>query len=171
MAYHPDIPTPTGVVQVELAQMRENFQHLGPLAQVVGELQAVSELAPYIQAILGSRIVDHNLDVVDPPNGWYVRYQNGLQVAFHNVGFEGIPGGETREISWVPPAQFSAIFGGITSHVRRGTYSSAHLAAFRSGCRIDTGDPVTVTIAVTNATGVTRSATIFVFLIGLAVSS
>src|SRR5690606_8200739 len=84
VAYHPNIPTPTGVVQNELAQMRENFQHLHQLAERVDELQAVSGLAPiandlqtvsglapiandlqtvsglapYVQALLDSRIVE-----------------------------------------------------------------------------------------------------------------
>src|SRR5690606_34015716 len=38
-------------------------------------------LAPYVQAILDSRIVEHNLDV-GGPNGYYVRFENGLQVCF-----------------------------------------------------------------------------------------
>jgi len=109
MAYNPNIPAPTNRVQDDIAAMRENFQHLDPLAQavddlqtvsglapvandlqtvsglaaVVGELQVVSELAPYVQAILDSRIVEHNLDVTDPPNGYYVRYACGLQICWH----------------------------------------------------------------------------------------
>src|SRR5690606_16148365 len=91
MAYHPGIPTPTGVVQDELTQMRENFQHLAPLAQAVDELQAVSGLAsvveelqtvsglaPYVQAILDSRIVEMGSNA----NGEYVRWENGLQVCW-----------------------------------------------------------------------------------------
>src|SRR5690606_37786357 len=117
MAYHPNIPTPTGVVQDELAQMRENFQHLAPLAQAVDELQAVSglapvagelqavsglaqitddlqavselaqitddlqvvsALAPYVQALLDSRIVEMGSN----SNGTYVRWENGLQVCW-----------------------------------------------------------------------------------------
>lgn len=31
-----------------------------------------------------SRIVEHNLDVADPPNGYYVRWENGLQVCWHS---------------------------------------------------------------------------------------
>src|SRR5690606_11508435 len=104
MAYNPNVPAPDNLVQDDIAAMRENFQHLDPLAQVVGELQtvsgltpitddlqavselaqsvdklqAVSELAPYVQALLDSRIVEHNLDVSSPPSGWYVRLANGL---------------------------------------------------------------------------------------------
>ena len=33
----------------------------------------------------GSRIVDHNLDVASPPNGYYVRWENGLQICSAEV--------------------------------------------------------------------------------------
>src|SRR5690606_37543853 len=62
------------------------LQTVSGLAPVVEELQTVSGLAPYVQAILGSRIVDHNLDVANPPNGWYVRWENGLQACVRVVG-------------------------------------------------------------------------------------
>lgn len=29
-----------------------------------------------------ARIVEHNLDVADPPNGYYVRWENGLQIVY-----------------------------------------------------------------------------------------
>src|SRR5690606_4901886 len=100
---------PDHLVQDDIAAMRENFQHLDPLAQAVDELQAVSglasvveelqtvsglapvtdglqavsELAPYVQALLDSRIVEHNLDVPNPPTGYYVRYACGLQICWH----------------------------------------------------------------------------------------
>src|SRR5690606_238909 len=87
-----------------IAAMRENFQHLDPLAQIVSELQtvsglapitddlqavsevahstdelqAVSELAPYVQALLDSRIVEMGSN----SNGEYVRWENGLQVCW-----------------------------------------------------------------------------------------
>lgn len=31
-----------------------------------------------------SRIVEHNLTVSDPSNGWYIRWNNGLQVCWHS---------------------------------------------------------------------------------------
>jgi len=58
------------------------FGDLRQLQQHIAALQTVSELAPYVQALLDSRIVEHNLDVPNPPNGWYVRWENGLQVVF-----------------------------------------------------------------------------------------
>src|SRR5690606_7916583 len=60
MAWNPNIPTVTNRVQDDLNAIRENFQHLD-----------------------GSRIVDHNLDVPNPPNGYYVRYACGLQICWH----------------------------------------------------------------------------------------
>jgi len=103
MAYNPNIPAPANRVQDDIAAMRDNFQHLAPLAQAVGELQAVSGLAqvveelqavsglaPYVQAILGGRIVDHNLDVATAPNGRYVRLDNGLQVCYGEETFTNL---------------------------------------------------------------------------------
>src|SRR5690606_15213185 len=99
MAYNPNVPAPTNRVQDDIAAMRDNFQHLAPLAQAVGELQtvsglapvagelqAVSELAPYVQAILDSRIVEMSSNA----NGEYVRWENGLQICFvRGVAFSG----------------------------------------------------------------------------------
>src|SRR5690606_14362091 len=83
MAYNPNIPAPTNRVQDDIAAMRGNFQHLAPLAQlapVAGELQAVSGLAPYVQALLGSRIVEMGSNA----NGQYVRWENGVQVCWNS---------------------------------------------------------------------------------------
>lgn len=35
-----------------------------------------------LDVLAGGRIVDHNLDVVDPPNGYYMRGEDGWQVCF-----------------------------------------------------------------------------------------
>lgn len=70
----------------DLRQLQQHIaalQAVSGLAPVAGELQAVSELAPYVQAILDGRIVDHNLDVPNPPNGFYIQYENGFQVFWH----------------------------------------------------------------------------------------
>jgi len=92
MAYHPNIPTSTGVVQDELAQMRDNFQHLAPLA-------------PYIQALLDSRIVEMGSN----SNGTYVRWENGLQVCWQ-LGLtidEFFNRYELRK-TWLLPAMFAS---------------------------------------------------------------
>src|SRR5690606_33220294 len=83
--------------------IRENFAELEPLqphiAELVDltalhphitELTDLTALHPYIDALLSSRIVDHNLDVADPPNGYYVRFENGLQVVFGEVALGSI---------------------------------------------------------------------------------
>ena len=49
------------------------------------EFGDLRELGPHIEAILDSRIVEHNLDVADPPTGWYVRWENGLQVCWNSL--------------------------------------------------------------------------------------
>src|SRR5690606_27766497 len=120
MAYNPNVPAPTNRVQDDIAAMRNNFQHLAPLAQAVGELQTVSglapvagelqtvsalapvagelqtvsALAPYVQALLDSRIVEMG----SSSNGEYVRWENGLQVCmakvevdFTSTGFKNFP--------------------------------------------------------------------------------
>src|SRR5690606_28110132 len=56
------------------------------LAQAVDELQAVSELAPYVQALLDSRIVEMGSNA----NGEYVRWENGLQVVFGEANLGSI---------------------------------------------------------------------------------
>src|SRR5690606_17037848 len=121
MAYNPNAPALTNRVQDDIAAMRGNFQHLAPLAQLApaaGELQAVSELAPYVQALLNSRIVEHSLDVSSPPNGHYVRFENGWQICFGRLDSSPVSqhwnyltnGADTTGIErqWTPPAAFSA---------------------------------------------------------------
>src|SRR5690606_6713429 len=93
MAYHSNIPTPTGVVQDELAQMRDNFQHLAPLA-------------PYIQAILDSRIVEMGSNA----NGGYVRWENGFQICFvREIAFAGDGTSDVKTGRWMHPAAFASI--------------------------------------------------------------
>lgn len=126
MAWNPNIPAVTNRVQDDLNAIRENFQHLDPLAQAVDDLQTVSglaqitddlqtvsELAPYVQALFSSRIVDHNLDVANPPNGWYIRLATGLQLcltASHIIDTidESIGGMIAATGQWVLPAPFSS---------------------------------------------------------------
>src|SRR5690606_24049635 len=94
MAWNPNIPTVTNRVQDDLNAIRENFQHLDPLA-------------PYVQALLGSRIVEMGSNA----NGTYVRWENGLQVCWHRVSaglFSGTQN-ETRSFTWTYPATFSAL--------------------------------------------------------------
>ena len=105
MAYNPNVPAPTNRVQDDIAAMRDNFQHLAPLAQlapVAGELQAVSGLAPYVQALLDSRIVEMGSN----SNGEYVRWQNGLQLCWTGIGGWGQHEGNKEDDIWVFPAAF-----------------------------------------------------------------
>lgn len=57
------------------------------MSETVGK--TIPDLASAMQIIDeklgGSRIVDHNLDVVDPPNGWYWRREDGVQVCWGNI--------------------------------------------------------------------------------------
>lgn len=48
--------------------------------QVTAAQLGLGDVLTHLAQILDSRIVDHNLDVPNPPNGWYVRWENGLQV-------------------------------------------------------------------------------------------
>lgn len=83
MAWHSGKPVVGDQIELSLQHIRENFAELEPLV-------------PHITEILDSRIIDYNLDVVDPPNGWYVRWENGLQVCMvqfpstHQVQEDGV---------------------------------------------------------------------------------
>lgn len=64
-----------------------------------------------LDVLAGGRIVDHNLDVVDPPNGYYMRAENGWQMCWANPpDVEGIsvePGGTYVLPHYPHPANFS----------------------------------------------------------------
>jgi len=62
MAYDPTIPALENYIGDDIPKIMANF----------------AELA-------GSRIVDHNLDVDDPPNGYYIRWENGLQICMRRI--------------------------------------------------------------------------------------
>ena|SRR5690606_5509186 len=154
MPWNPNVPTVTNRVQDDLDAIRENFQHLDQLAErvdelqivselapiandlqavsglapVAGELQTVSELAPYVQALLDSHIVDHNLDVPNPPNGWYVRLDNGLQVCWGFVTlFVGDGSSDAKTGNFNLPAAFAfpaAVWAGNEAASWRGYQSS-----------------------------------------------
>src|SRR5690606_24377532 len=91
MAWNPNVPTVTNRVQDDLNAIRENFQHLDPLA-------------PYVQALLDSRIVEMGSN----SNGGYVRWENGLQVCWHQLSFAFTSGGTNNLlVTWVFPAAFA----------------------------------------------------------------
>jgi len=144
MAYDPNVPAPDNLVQDDIAAMRENFQHLAPLAQAVDELQAVSglasvanelqtvsALAPYVQALLDSRIVEMGSNA----NGEYVRWENGLQVCFVRMADVSVTTSTVTEqgltiyratVVWTLPAEF--VNPPVVLHVAR-TSSVARLAS------------------------------------------
>lgn len=116
MPWNPNVPNVINRVQDDLAAMRENFQHLDPLAQAVdelqtvsglapvaNELQTVSGLAPYVQAILDSRIVEMGSN----SNGEYVRWENGLQVCFLQASISGNGSGVVNSGTVTLPAAFA----------------------------------------------------------------
>lgn len=80
MAWHSGKPADSDFLSASVQHIRENFAELEPLHPHIAELVDLTALQPHIATILDSRIVDHNLDVTDPPNGWYVRWDNGLQI-------------------------------------------------------------------------------------------
>lgn len=115
MAYNPNVPAPDNLVQDDIAAMRDNFQHFAPLA-------------PYIQAILDSRIVE----MVSNSNGWYVRWENGLQVCWRQAD-EGtqsfsqsgalytVGGTSPQNFLWTYPAAFAQTPIATGSFFRPGT--------------------------------------------------
>lgn len=56
-----------------------------------------------------SRIVEHNLTVSDPSNGWYIRWNNGLQICFVRcVAFTGDGTSDVKSGIWTHPAAFAS---------------------------------------------------------------
>src|SRR5690606_25240073 len=177
MAYNPNVPVPINRVQDDIAAMRDNFQHLAPLAQAVdelqtvselapvagelqtvselapvaGELQTVSELAPYVQAILDSRIVEMGSN----SNGEYVRWENGLQVCF--IG--ALVTSASEDTVWTLPAAF------IDSNW---VFCSGVGATIGVGAQVITFQGRTtnsITLRVLNASGARVSGTAFIIAI------
>ena len=79
MAYNPDVPSFDNYGVEDLNKMRENFQIL---ANIATRREDILSLAVETGDILDSRIVEHNLIILSPSNGYYVRWENGLQVCF-----------------------------------------------------------------------------------------
>lgn len=59
-----------------------------------------------LDVLAGGRIVDHNLDVAAPPNGWYVRWENGLQLCWISIPGWGVQEENKEDDIWVFPAVF-----------------------------------------------------------------
>lgn len=74
--------------------------------QVTAAQLGLGDVLTNLAQILGSRIVDHNLDVVDSPNGYYVRWQNGLQLCWTGIAGWGQEEGNKEDDIWVFPAAF-----------------------------------------------------------------
>lgn len=80
---------------------------------------ALAPLEPHVADLLDIRIVDHNLDAVNPPRGYYIRYANGRQECFGAAPIPQKTSFETTEIqglnfltffvSWIPPVAMTAI--------------------------------------------------------------
>ena len=81
MAYNPDVPSFDNYGVEDLNKMRENFQIL---ANIATRREDILSLAVETGDILDSRIVEHNLIILSPSNGYYVRWENGLQVCWHS---------------------------------------------------------------------------------------
>ena len=79
MAYNPDVPSFDNYGVEDLNKMRENFQIL---ANIATRREDILSLAVETGDILDSRIVEHNLIILSPSNGYYVRWENGLQVCW-----------------------------------------------------------------------------------------
>src|SRR5690554_5598304 len=92
MPYNADVPDYDNFGVQDLNDMRENFQILEDLANDKENILEISELAPYKNIIADNRIVEHNLDISNPSNGYYVRWENGLQVAIIASGQKTITG-------------------------------------------------------------------------------
>lgn len=112
MAYDPAIPDLDHYVGDDIPAIAANFVALAPLVPHIATLVDLTALQPHIAEILNSRIVDHNLDVANPPNGYYVRWENGLQVCWwresvsHTHPNATGPIYRSDSITWTYPASF-----------------------------------------------------------------
>src|SRR5690606_35104900 len=106
MAYDPTIPALNNYIGDDIPKIMANF----------------AELA-------GSRIVDHNLDVANPPNGHYVRWDNGLKVCWYepitidNTNWAPDIGIDTefsygKNYTWTYPAGFASTPSVVVSNRR-----------------------------------------------------
>lgn len=133
MAWYSGKPADGDLLSASAQYIRENFAELEPLQPHVAELVDLTALQPHVAALLDSRIVDHNLDVADPPSGYYVRFENGLQVCWHIVSdaraTTTVTGPLYRDdavMMWTFPAAF------ITSPAVYGTVARAVDGNFRA---------------------------------------
>lgn len=77
--------------------------------QVTAAQLGLGDVLTHLAQILDSRIVDHNLDVPtppNPPNGYYVRWQNGLQLCWTGIAGWGQQEGNKEDDIWVFLAAF-----------------------------------------------------------------
>ena len=81
MSYNPNVPDFDNIAYDDLQKMKENFQIL---ANIATSREDILSLAVEAGDILDSRIVEHNLNILSPSNGYYVRWENGLQVCWHS---------------------------------------------------------------------------------------
>ena len=120
MPWHTGKPAADDFLSVSVQHIRENFAELEPLHSHVAELVDLTALQPHvaeflnlttlephIAVILSSRIIDHNLDVPNPPNGYYVRWENGLQVCWKTGLLAQYNDASRLATGWVFPAEFA----------------------------------------------------------------
>ena len=103
MSYNPNVPDFDNIAYDDLQKMKENFQIL---ANIATSREDILSLAVEAGDILDSRIVEHNLNILSPSNGYYVRWENGLQVCYHRMNI-GTPSG-VQSFSWTYPAAFAS---------------------------------------------------------------
>jgi hypothetical protein len=118
MSYNPNVPDFDNIAYDDLQKMKENFQIL---ANIATRREDILSLAVETGDILDSRIVEHNLNILSPSNGYYIRWENGLQVCmakvevdFTSTGFKNFP---------YPAEFFESPWGGSFA-TGAGTFSS-----------------------------------------------
>lgn len=83
MAYNDTIPALGNLIGNDIPAIKENFVQL-----------------------TNSRMVDDNLDVASPSNGYYVRWENGLQICFGKFLLEYISTPNQISYAWTFPVSF-----------------------------------------------------------------
>jgi hypothetical protein len=98
MAYDPTIPQDDDYIAQSAEDLRNNFgddalndlhSEKSDILDVAGEKTNLLSLAAAVSEVLDGSIDSHNLDASSPANGYYVRWECGLQVCFvdHTLDF------------------------------------------------------------------------------------
>ncbi|MDQ0299626.1 hypothetical protein J2S78_002046 [Salibacterium salarium] len=111
--------------------------------------------------LYNERVVDHNLDVSAPPYGYYIRWENGLQICFR----EAVPNLSENTSAFPYPSNFSGLPNGSSWGIKGSLATSEHIDTFADGFIYVRGDNWQFR-SNTNTTNDPEGSTITLFAVG-----